>query len=75
MRVTKEATEERSSVLKEPNLCVCLEYSKSKLKEGTSNLEHVPRCKPRTRRVNVRERQWICANAVNLLLVNGLTFL
>jgi hypothetical protein len=67
MRVTKEATEESWSVVKRANLCVSLEYSESHRKEGTSNLEHVPRCKHRTRRTNVRERQRMCVNAVNLL--------
>ena len=65
--VTKEATEKSSSVLKEPLVCVSLEYCESRRKERTSNLEQVPRCKPRTRRENVRERQWICGNSVNSL--------
>lgn len=67
MRVTKEATEESSSVLEEPLVCVSLEYGESRRKERTSNLEQVPRCKTRTRRENVRERQWIRGNPVNLL--------
>jgi hypothetical protein len=53
--------------VKRVNLCVSLEYSESHQKEGTSNLEHVPRCKPGTRRANVREQQLMCVNAVNLL--------
>jgi hypothetical protein len=62
MLMTKEATEVSSSVLKEPLVCVSLEYGESRRKERTSNLEQVPLCKPRTRRENVRERQWICGN-------------
>jgi len=56
MRVTKETTEESSRVLKEPLVCVCvcvcvsLEYGESRRKERTSNLEQVPRCKPRQNR-------------------------
>jgi len=60
--VTKEVNEESSSVLKEPLVCVSLEYGESRRKERTSNLEQVPRCKARTRRENVRERQLIRGN-------------
>jgi len=67
MCVTKEATEEVSNVLKEPLVCVSLEYGESRRKERTSNLVQVPRCKAGTRRENVRERQWIRGNPVNLL--------